>query len=629
MLFRLILVLFLFSSLCIGKLKETDKAYLQNTNLLQNAGFESGLSKWLDITGSSSLTLESSSALFGTRSAKWDASATGEYWYSSSRTIPTGLKGAKCSLKFQYLWDSGTNGHLTFAINDGTDDKTSPIDLEQTEGVVRPAVVHFTCPSSGTIRMKLASTANAAEITIDNVHLGSMVDVSGVLQDSLYGGVVIATDPAHTYSNGTTTWTTATDPDVISGDKTHLKKAIITDTAGDFGAKFAKIEKGMYRVVVSGPMFCNSAGTEYCNFGISDGTNLKAITDTQATVNSQQQFISSIEGIFEYTDDEENIQFSLQARTRNAVGDARIYLNTGGEFSLYVYKLGGSSKDAVSVDSSVTALYAYHDTDCLWTQSTSGSFLLPTGDATCTFTSLINKGFGTVISQSDGTGNQSGITFTPKSEGLYWSCVTATLRNTVVDKTAYYTIYSNNTGSDVEFASVMVKQENADNEQSQAACGFFEITNLNPTNITMKMNTGTSSSTRVGTGARTIWNIIQISSSTKMVQFDNLVTSSSSDGTKIVSAAISNSGTPNVSDQDGGWIDEPLVDLGTGYTRIPITAGTFSTAPRCTCTVTSSAKRMCAFDIVPTTSNIQVVTTAYSSGTNEDKDFDIICVGKK
>lgn len=74
----------------------------------------------------------------------------------------------------------------------------------------------------------------------------------------------------------------------------------------------------------------------------------------------------------------------------------------------------------------VFAWSGFHGNDCDF-QFTNTSFVDPSGDATCTFTTRTNYGFGTVTSFLNGGNNSSGFIFTPPDVGGY--LITASIQD--------------------------------------------------------------------------------------------------------------------------------------------------------------------------------------------------------
>ncbi len=109
----------------------------------------------------------------------------------------------------------------------------------------------------------------------------------------------------------------------------------------------------------------------------------------------------------------------------------------------------------------------------------------------------------------------------------------------------------------------------------------------------------------------------------------NSVVNPSAGVTQIVSARITNSGTPTITSQDGSWISS-LTDNAVGDTSVNIASGTFSSAPRCFLASSNNCGRLLYFSTDPSTSLARVITANPDSPYGaSDVNFDIMCIGAK
>ena len=119
-------------------------------------------------------------------------------------------------------------------------------------------------------------------------------------------------------------------------------------------------------------------------------------------------------------------------------------------------------------------------------------------------------------------------------------------------------------------------------------------------------------------------------SSTCFSAYDPRFVVANSAGLKVVAAQITNSaGTPTMTNDYGtDWVSS-LSDLGTGNVGINVVAGVFTVAPSCTCMILRSGGECTgATNTFSTTSYVEVFTKD-PSGTVDDRNFEIICVGTK
>lgn len=146
--------------------------------LLDNPGFEDGHNvNWTNSGGTFAAVTSGSNLLFDLKSATFTASGSGQYIRSTAVAIPAGLYGGACLARIMY---KGGDANWKLQVVDGTgtlvvaDTKNVELVLKANSGTnAVPAEIGFTCPSSGSISLQLISTAAAAQIYLDNTHLGS------------------------------------------------------------------------------------------------------------------------------------------------------------------------------------------------------------------------------------------------------------------------------------------------------------------------------------------------------------------------------------------------------------------------------------------------------------------------
>lgn len=164
-----------------------------NGNILPDPGFEASTSGW---TASGGATATSNSTAKGTGALgyDWDSNSASQTLTSTSVTIPAGLQGKNGIASCQIKTVSGTATH-TFTVNDGTNDIVTPITIQTSTtsfaGQNEGNKINFVFPTSGTIRIKLASVnANEPEIYID--------DCSIKLADNVYDAPLVTAWKAYT-----------------------------------------------------------------------------------------------------------------------------------------------------------------------------------------------------------------------------------------------------------------------------------------------------------------------------------------------------------------------------------------------------------------------------------------------
>ena len=96
-------------------------------------------------------------------------------------------------------------------------------------------------------------------------------------------------------------------------------------------------------------------------------------------------------------------------------------------------------------------------------------------------------------------------------------------------------------------------------------------------------------------------------------------------GVRMVSAFITNSGTPTVSREDGNWIDT-ITDSGTGDMTLNLVGGTFASTPNCTASISDTNPHGLRI-IADSSTAIRIDTFETTGNTATDVDITVICIG--
>lgn len=151
-----------------------------------NPDFEQSLALGWTATGLSFTAATSgSNLLFGKQSAVVDSSTTGQTLDSDLYTVPIGLRAAACEAKIFYL---GGDNTYTLQVIDGSSAVVASQPFPTSHTTVSPFSLTFQCPSSGSIKLRIASTANGAAMAIDRMFLGELA-LSQISQASLLGAL--------------------------------------------------------------------------------------------------------------------------------------------------------------------------------------------------------------------------------------------------------------------------------------------------------------------------------------------------------------------------------------------------------------------------------------------------------
>jgi len=148
-------------------LNAVDKALVGQTNLLENPGFESGIGSYTASSSSTANIVTGTSALFGNSSLSFDATTTGQYIDTPLMTIPAGMQGTNCLARMSY---KGGDNLLEFQIVDNSATILASRKL-MASAVKKMMPLKFTCPSTGSVKLRLISSGNAAVVTYDELSL--------------------------------------------------------------------------------------------------------------------------------------------------------------------------------------------------------------------------------------------------------------------------------------------------------------------------------------------------------------------------------------------------------------------------------------------------------------------------
>jgi hypothetical protein len=199
----------------------------------------------------------------------FDSSAQNDYAISPSITLPNVLKNRNAILNI--MVKGGDINNQLQVINNASTILASAQLGTQTDYTLYSLIVP--CGISTSVQVKILTTVNANPVIVylDSVYIGDSERILSGRVES-YGAVDILPNAAHSFSTSSGTYTKVTDADIISTDKTHIGKAIITANAGDFGLGFANVPSGAYKITVLKTHSLSASGLAYANglSGISD-----------------------------------------------------------------------------------------------------------------------------------------------------------------------------------------------------------------------------------------------------------------------------------------------------------------------------------------------------------------------
>lgn len=272
--------LILFAPFNIGYAapKATDRQ-IQETqqNLLSNGGFENGKANWT-VSGSSTLTFDTSSPAENKVNGIWNASATGEFLTGEFKLIPPKLKNNKCMV---VAWYRATTLGIEHVKVQAIQDFGGITILAEEFLVVtqdwKPAVLQFPCPETGglTIAPRLESFADAAPVELESWYMGIALNEfkSGTAQIA-FAGSYEATANCIWSRTSTTDGAFGTDADCPAISTQISASGVVVDSTDDDlpTLKFISLPPGNYKLIWRFNSVVSTAGTN-ATFILRDTTN--------------------------------------------------------------------------------------------------------------------------------------------------------------------------------------------------------------------------------------------------------------------------------------------------------------------------------------------------------------------
>lgn len=394
-------------------------------NLLSNGGFETGITDgWTSSGGTFAEVTSGTNLLYQEKSASFVTTATGQYFESTAIAIPEILKGQNCYVKISYK-GADSNGYLT--VFDSTTEiipSAARAILNSTAGT-KEAKTYFTCPSTGSLKLRVSSTAAMSIGYFDQAVLGQ-ADFLPVKQSQYLGGI------KYTGVAGCS-WTTTSTSFVNHSVNASCNTATASGQAVPPPTKVPAItlpfaQKGTYYFIATGRIQKSGAVDGAAYYRFSDGTNFSGSTGMRN--NTSFSGGGTVVGTVNLPSDTSNWTVNLQGAIDGAGGTATLIENVAGspltDFIIEVYFYPSGSDTVVNskclnaiqcendfiAQVSNTGVVSGEDLDWINGNCTgSGSF-------TCTF----NSGIFTVAPQCQTTLNQGfnttgGTTLTALSTG--------------------------------------------------------------------------------------------------------------------------------------------------------------------------------------------------------------------
>lgn len=612
---------------------DTERQGIINQNLLDpwNGGFENGLRDW-SVTGGETLSLATNAGtyLVGKASGVWDASATSKVLASKAVTLPLGVYGqngaAQCLIKVT----SGTAAH-TLSVYDGTNTLVSSTINSSTTGAY--TTVNFIFPSSGTIQIKITSTQNEPEITVDDCYIGKAANITNVSQATFIGSARIAGTAScrpvrtNTAIGAFSTVAACPGPTVIS----NPGPGTIQTTDADL-PRFTvnSLPPGTYRVVMNFEAFSSATGSGMA-FSIYDGTTTYPAQEGTSTSSANGTNNFSIEGIFTYTSTA-NVTFELYgANTSGTVTVENSLTNDNISFSIFRYP--STSEQAFRPDVGPSHWSGYHGSDCGNWLRTNTAYGDPGTDASCTLYEVVNRNFGTVSSYN-GASALPGLVWTPTRTGDYLVCANLSVSINTASAVGSLKLYDGTTTIFERDSQVTAANGNA-----ISGCGIYRATSTSAVSMRFetKAGAGQIAINSLGQARGAIeWSITALDYSMNAPVLVGSVTQPSSGAERYIRCSFNWAAGAPTELTDPAGVCSGYADNTTGDTTITIAASTFSATPFCLCSVNNNTatqnttqNRECRFISLSSTSMRVLVADGTSTAVDEDDGVNIMCWGAR
>jgi hypothetical protein len=591
--------------------------YANYTNILDNPSFEDGISNYA-VTGSATLTQSSTTPAFGTYKAIVDFSAASEYFRNTTQTIPEGLYGKNCLVRFRY--QGGGTSDIYYRVTDGTN-TLAGYTATSTSFKITSAVTSWTdsldlafpCPSSGGLRLELESAGNAAALSIDDIYIGENFRVGTVAQAELVGTIKI--------SGCSGAWSSTSgsygDYSVNTGC-TYVTTGKISNPSTMLPGFNLSGAPGRYWIVATGLVGYTGTALSTCAYRMTDGTDNSLEDNLGGSLqdSSVSNFNFSIEKTTAFS-----TQFRIQTKRQTGTGTCQTYGQGSADypltFKVYRFPLASDTVVSAGVPYQGGSVKYAGATNCNW-GTTSTSFANFSADSDCNLASTsgnvaaatkipgftvssLEAGSYMVIANGFQQQSSAGYTcFTRLTDGTNYSATSAAYGGGADPTLAPFT--------NILYVTYTSKQSNLTFQiQGKVSSGATCIVNGSATD---------------GTGPN--FALIPLSPSITMPNLVGSVTSNTTGSERIERASISYfNPTPTVARQSGTWIDT-VTESSTGLTRITYKTGIFSGNPSCTC---SAEDTLC--QISTNNSSYVDVITADFAGAGDVSDYEIICMGPR
>lgn len=609
-----------------------------NILLDSNPDFEDGSppSDWTSSGGT--FVVESTNPGFGLQSGKWDPSATSQTLSSALIAIPDGLLSGPCMAQISYEWSAGSAGDLKLQAYDGTNVLAEKDLIVSSTWVVDDSLA-FSCPSSGSVRLRLISTADAAEILVDKAHLGSNLASTQIGVAEFVGKINWA---------GVTNcvWSTASGSFANFGVDADCNAPTVTGNVSAPATqipavKLANMPAGSYKFIASGTM---TRATGTCQWRFSDGT------DSSELSNVASDFMKgTIVGEITKTLSGSDIEINIQAKQASGATCQVSAADANNDFTILVYRYPLQNQQGALLSTS-----EWH------VDVNIGGANVAIPSSISAYAGLTDTGLDMVLNPGSQAAEIACAT-TVESTGLTCSGAESIGVSMVIPRAGtYMAIMSFHNSTDRSGQNVFQLTETPNNAQTISQegnirigtggsavlktqpvtlTGIFEFSSAGKKTIRLmhenNMSGGTTNDIAANraaiVGQQDIHFYMSPVIENKAMPFvvGEQVTIPGVTNPVVFSILVSNSGTPTLSRELGTGLDS-FTDNGVGDITVNLLAGLFSADTFCVCTAYGSSGEYCSFESIATvtSSSVQVRTTT-DANAPIDVDFGLTCYGIK
>ena len=619
--FNLLLILIL-PFIAHAELTEVDRSEFPSKNLLKdlNPGAENGTSKWVATGGTVTIETSSSNIHSGSRSIKWDPSATGQYLASGSGSKKSGMDNSN-GVAFCYVKTDATD--IDLAVNDTSTERAKVAIPASTNFI--PVFVNFIYSNNAPIQIQIKSNSNSNPIYVDDCFIGDAfaINLNTLTQAEFVGKSHFATTATCTWTRTNTAFGVFTATAACPGPTIDFQKigSWQTTDANLPRQTINNLPPGSYIVRADMNTVAGTAsGTNQIT--INDGTTSSGFSSGTASTASSSG--TSVMGYFEYSS-AGNRTFEIFGSS--VAGTDIILQNNDGNKSLdiTIWKFPLSNQTAFNPGVTGPQSWSgYHDSTCSWAR-TNTAYGDPTADASCALVEVTNRNFGSVTASG---GVLPAITFTPSRSGRYLVCASGQSQGGTVAASNAIKLWDGTTTIAEQAWTVPV----ATYWTPFSICGIYNAATTAVTaSIQTKASAGSITLTNNTNRGAIEWSVISIDQSLPTPILANSVVTSSSGVTRVESARLNCDAASSIVSQNGSWVTS-IGNIATGSCSITLTSGIFATAPYCTAiteTISGGDPLIMGFTTAPTTTTI---TTDCALDTGVDctaYDFDLICTGAK